>query len=39
MCIRDRPKTAALKVLKRELVKEYKEQSANGSGKSEKVTA
>ncbi len=33
------PKTAALKVLKRELVKEYKEQTANGSGKSEKVAA
>ena len=33
------PKTAALKVLKRDLVKEYKDQMANGSGQREKATA
>ncbi len=33
------PKTAALKVLKRELVREYKEQSANSQEKREKVAA
>ena len=33
------PKTAALKVLKRELVKEYKEHAANGSGQREKTAA
>ena len=33
------PKTAALKVLKRELVSEYKQRSANGSGQREKAAA
>jgi acyl-CoA synthetase (AMP-forming)/AMP-acid ligase II len=33
------PKTAALKVLKRDLVSEYKQRSANGSTQSEKAAA